>query len=57
MREASRLLKDPDHYKSMIVQESPFGDGHASERITDLIESFLTKRASERDKRKGYRSF
>jgi UDP-N-acetylglucosamine 2-epimerase (non-hydrolysing) len=52
VREASRLMKDPDHYKSMIVQESPFGDGHASERITDLIESFLTKRAPERDKKK-----
>ena len=42
--EASRLLEIPDHYRSMIVEKSPFGDGHASERIADLIESFLTRR-------------
>jgi UDP-N-acetylglucosamine 2-epimerase (non-hydrolysing) len=46
VKEASRLLESPDHYRSMIVEESPFGDGHASERIADLIESFLTKRAA-----------
>ncbi len=45
VREASRLLEDPEHYSSMIIQESPFGDGHASKRIVDLIESFLRRRA------------
>jgi len=47
VKEASRLLEIPDHYRSMIVEKSPFGDGHASERIADLIESFLTRRATE----------
>ncbi len=47
VEEASRLLEIPDHYRSMIVEKSPFGDGHASERIADLIESFLTRRATE----------
>ncbi len=46
VKEASRLLEIPDHYRSMILEKSPFGDGHASERIADLIESFLTKRAT-----------
>ena len=47
VKEASRLLEIPDHYRSMIVEKSPFGDGHASERIADLIEGFLTRRATE----------
>jgi UDP-N-acetylglucosamine 2-epimerase (non-hydrolysing) len=42
--EASLLLEDSEHYDSMIVEESPFGDGHASERIADLMEAFLRKR-------------
>jgi len=47
VKEASRLLEIPDHYRSMIVEKSPFGDGHASERIADLIEIILTRRANE----------
>jgi UDP-N-acetylglucosamine 2-epimerase (non-hydrolysing) len=50
VKEASRLLEIPDHYRSMIVEKSPFGDGHASERIADLIENFLTRRAAEHHK-------
>ncbi len=42
--EASRLLEDTAHYSSMIIQESPFGDGHASERIVDVMETFLKQR-------------
>ncbi|MGB6063230.1 MAG: UDP-N-acetylglucosamine 2-epimerase (non-hydrolyzing) [Desulfomonilaceae bacterium] len=45
VREASRLLEDTEHYSSMIIQESPFGDGHASGRIVDLIENFLRQRS------------
>jgi len=41
VQEASRLLVDADQYASMIVQDNPFGDGHASERIVDLVEHFL----------------
>ncbi len=44
LREASRLLEDSGHYNSMIVHESPFGDGHAAQRIADLTEKFLTER-------------
>ena len=45
--EASRLLEDTAHYSSMIIEESPFGDGHASERIVDVVETFLRKRAGK----------
>jgi UDP-N-acetylglucosamine 2-epimerase (non-hydrolysing) len=48
--EGSRLLQDREHYSSMIVEESPFGDGHASERIADLMEAFLKKRADQTGK-------
>jgi UDP-N-acetylglucosamine 2-epimerase (non-hydrolysing) len=41
--EACRLLDDPKHFQSMIVDNNPFGDGHASERIVDLIEEFLNR--------------
>jgi UDP-N-acetylglucosamine 2-epimerase (non-hydrolysing) len=44
VRESSRLLESTDHYESMVVNESPFGDGHAAERIVDSIETFLTDR-------------
>jgi UDP-N-acetylglucosamine 2-epimerase (non-hydrolysing) len=45
--EASRLIEDSAHYSSMIIEESPFGDGHASERIVDAVETFLRKRADQ----------
>jgi UDP-N-acetylglucosamine 2-epimerase len=32
----------------MIVDRNPFGDGHASERIVDLIEDFLRVRLGSR---------
>jgi UDP-N-acetylglucosamine 2-epimerase (non-hydrolysing) len=48
--EASRLLEDTTHYSSMIIKESPFGDGHASERIVDVVETFLRKRADQAGK-------
>jgi UDP-N-acetylglucosamine 2-epimerase (non-hydrolysing) len=35
--EASRLLRDPAHYKTMANAENPFGDGKASQRILDRI--------------------
>lgn len=45
MKEASLLLEDPDHYASMIVPESPFGDGRAAERIVKELEIYLTNRS------------
>ncbi len=45
--EASRLLEDTSHYSSMIIEESPFGDGQASERIVDVVETFMRNRADQ----------
>jgi len=42
--EASRLLTDPKHLSSMIVERNPFGDGNAAANIVDLIEDFLDQR-------------
>lgn len=41
LEEAGKLLDDPDHYRSMIVEHSPFGDGKAAARIVDVMERFL----------------
>jgi UDP-N-acetylglucosamine 2-epimerase (non-hydrolysing) len=37
VRYASRLLDDPIEYAAMSKAASPFGDGHAAERIADLL--------------------
>lgn len=34
---SERLLSDPEHYRSMACARNPFGDGHASERILDVL--------------------
>jgi UDP-N-acetylglucosamine 2-epimerase (non-hydrolysing) len=40
-----RLLTDPHAYRSMQIDRSPFGDGHAAERIVQwMIESFESSR-------------
>ena len=36
-REFSRLLDDPDEYEAMSHASNPYGDGHASERIADIL--------------------
>ncbi len=41
-RETSRLLRDPDELMRMSAAVNPFGDGHASERIADIIEAKLS---------------
>jgi UDP-N-acetylglucosamine 2-epimerase len=33
----TKLLTDPGHYASCQVEESPYGDGHAAERIVELM--------------------
>jgi UDP-N-acetylglucosamine 2-epimerase (non-hydrolysing) len=35
--EAMRLLRDRSHYEKMSRAHNPFGDGHASERILDVL--------------------
>ena len=45
VREASRLLGDPNELAKMSAAGNPFGDGHAGERIADIIENeFLSDR-------------
>lgn len=44
VRAASRLLDDPSTYASMSKGASPFGDGHASERIADLLVEHIGKK-------------
>ena len=36
-REFSRLLSDEDEYAEMSHASNPYGDGHASERIADVL--------------------
>lgn len=40
-REFSRLLDDPAEYEAMSHASNPYGDGHASERIADILASEL----------------
>ena len=35
--EFTRLLDDPEAYKAMAHAENPYGDGHACERIADIL--------------------
>lgn len=37
VREAEDLLTNPDRYNRMATAISPFGDGHASERIAEIL--------------------
>jgi len=42
LAEANRLLDNRELYEGMARIHNPYGDGHASARIADLIHSFLT---------------
>ncbi|MCM1284186.1 MAG: UDP-N-acetylglucosamine 2-epimerase (non-hydrolyzing) [Muribaculaceae bacterium] len=39
----TKLLDDIGEYKKMSLASNPYGDGHASERIADIIEQFCGK--------------
>ena len=39
--EFSRLLSDPEEYDAMSRASNPYGDGHACERIADILEEKL----------------
>lgn len=41
VEEAERLLDDPDEYGRRTHAHNPYGDGRASERIADAIESYF----------------
>ena len=34
---ASALLDSEDEYRKMVIGENPYGDGHAADRITDIV--------------------
>lgn len=38
-KEFSRLLSDKDEYEAMSKASNPYGDGHACERIADILEA------------------
>ena len=40
-KEFSRLLSDKDEYETMSKASNPYGDGHACERIADILEMNL----------------
>jgi len=44
----SELLQNDANYRTMIVERNPYGDGHASERILQLVKSYLNGRVAER---------
>ncbi len=41
LAESARLLDDPSHYASMARGVSPYGDGHAAERIATILRESL----------------
>ena len=41
VRESTRLLEDPSAYAAMAKGASPYGDGHAAERIVDVLRAAL----------------
>lgn len=41
LREATRLLTDEDAYRQMAQAVNPYGDGHASERIAQVLKQAL----------------
>jgi UDP-N-acetylglucosamine 2-epimerase (non-hydrolysing) len=46
VEEALRLLTDPTAYAAMAGRQNPFGDGHAAERIADILAETLSVRAT-----------
>jgi UDP-N-acetylglucosamine 2-epimerase (non-hydrolysing) len=44
--EVTRLLADDDEYDAMARAVSPFGDGHAAERICDILQAELDRAAT-----------
>jgi UDP-N-acetylglucosamine 2-epimerase len=47
--EVTRLLTDDDKYDAMARAVSPFGDGHAAERICDILQAELGGAATTRE--------
>ena len=43
VREAQKLLDEPEEYRKMASKKNPYGDGKASERIVDLLSKILIR--------------
>lgn len=43
---AATLLRDPVAYQSMAMAVNPFGDGHAAERIRQIVEDYFNRSSS-----------
>ena len=41
---AKELIENKEEYNKMSKASNPYGDGHASERILDIIENYLSKK-------------
>ncbi len=48
LREAQRLLSDPEAYRQMAQAANPFGDGHAAGRILQALLDFDPRNELER---------
>ncbi len=46
VKEAERLLHDPEAYRRMACAVSPYGDGHAAERIVQIIRERLPEKSA-----------
>lgn len=49
IKETSQLLDDPEAYRQMARMYTPFGDGHASERIAERLQRWFEERENGRD--------
>lgn len=49
IKETSQLLDDPEVYRQMARVYTPFGDGHASERIAERLQRWFEERENGRD--------
>ncbi len=41
VRETNRILKSRSHYLRMCARRNPYGDGHSSERIVDILKRLM----------------
>lgn len=49
VQETSQLLDDPAAYERMARVFTPFGDGHASERIAERLTHWFAEQSAARD--------
>lgn len=47
--ETTKLLNCEDEYKKMSMASNPYGDGHASEKIVEIIKTYVKRKHSSAD--------